>query len=390
MVIPVKDGERYLEELLDALAREGVEEIARDRLRLARPLAARSPAPPGVELLEIEPGEFGHGRTRNLGAERTSGELICFLTQDATPCPGWLAAYREAFALDEQRRRRLRTAPATARHQPDDRPRADASSSPASSAGDGSARRPVIQSRAAAPRSSRTSTPATRAPAGRRSAFARSPTPRTRPSAPTCWRPAGSRSTTPAPPSCTRTTTARWSSCAATSTSTAACTRAPATSSRSRLLAAARQVRAARSPAIAAGWPSGVSAAPEQARWTARAAVHHGGRRVFSALGSRAERAARAAARAGSRSRAATERQASRQRQRMPPRRARTADVAGGSDAPDRRADVSPVPAGRAHRPDAAPRRLRRGRARLARRARRRCSTRCPAWPSASACAWRW
>jgi glycosyltransferase involved in cell wall biosynthesis len=56
----------------------------------------------GVELLRIDPSEFGHGRTRNLGAERTSGELICFLTQDATPVPGWLEAYREAFDLDER------------------------------------------------------------------------------------------------------------------------------------------------------------------------------------------------------------------------------------------------------------------------------------------------
>ena len=49
---------------------------------------------------EIAPAEFGHGRTRNLGAELTSGDLICFLTQDATPVPGWLDAYRAAFALD--------------------------------------------------------------------------------------------------------------------------------------------------------------------------------------------------------------------------------------------------------------------------------------------------
>jgi glycosyltransferase involved in cell wall biosynthesis/GT2 family glycosyltransferase len=98
-VIPVKDGERYLEELLQALAREGMQEIlvidsgSRDRsVEIAR--AA------GVEVLEIEPGEFGHGRTRNLGARRTTGELICFLTQDATPAPGWLAAYREVFALE--------------------------------------------------------------------------------------------------------------------------------------------------------------------------------------------------------------------------------------------------------------------------------------------------
>ncbi|HEX3391763.1 MAG TPA: glycosyltransferase, partial [Solirubrobacteraceae bacterium] len=56
----------------------------------------------GAELLQIEPREFAHGRTRNLGAERTSGDLICFLTQDATPCPGWLAAHVEAFGLDER------------------------------------------------------------------------------------------------------------------------------------------------------------------------------------------------------------------------------------------------------------------------------------------------
>jgi GT2 family glycosyltransferase/glycosyltransferase involved in cell wall biosynthesis len=100
-IVPVKDGERYLQELLAALTREGVDEIlvidsgSRDRsLEIAR--AA------GVELVEIDPREFGHGRTRNLGAERTRGELICFLTQDATPCPGWLAAYREAFALQER------------------------------------------------------------------------------------------------------------------------------------------------------------------------------------------------------------------------------------------------------------------------------------------------
>jgi O-antigen biosynthesis protein len=99
VVIPVKDGERYLAELLDALAREGADELlvidsgSRDRsLEIAR--AA------GVKLLEIDSAEFGHGRTRNLGAERTSGELICFLTQDATPTPGWLAAVRDGFSLD--------------------------------------------------------------------------------------------------------------------------------------------------------------------------------------------------------------------------------------------------------------------------------------------------
>jgi O-antigen biosynthesis protein len=101
VVIPVKDGERYLPELLAALEREGVQETlvidsgSRDR----SPAIARAA---GVQLLEIDPESFSHGRTRNLGAEHTSGDLICFLTQDATPCPGWLAAYREAFTLDER------------------------------------------------------------------------------------------------------------------------------------------------------------------------------------------------------------------------------------------------------------------------------------------------
>jgi O-antigen biosynthesis protein len=101
VVIPVKDGERYLEELLDALAREGVDEtlvIDSGSCDRSREIARAA----GVELIEIAAQEFGHGRTRNLGAERTSGELICFLTQDATPCPGWLAAYRQALTLDER------------------------------------------------------------------------------------------------------------------------------------------------------------------------------------------------------------------------------------------------------------------------------------------------
>lgn len=99
VVIPVKDGARYLEEVLSAVLREAPSEVlvidsgSRDgSVEIAR--AA------GVRVLEIEPAAFGHGRTRNLAVEQTSGELICFITQDATPIPGWLEAYRQAFARD--------------------------------------------------------------------------------------------------------------------------------------------------------------------------------------------------------------------------------------------------------------------------------------------------
>ena len=101
VVVPVRDGARYLEELLAALAGQAdeleilvIDSGSRDR----SPEIARAA---GVRLLEIPPEDFGHGRTRNLGAEQTTGELICFLTQDATPAPGWLDAYREAFAMSE-------------------------------------------------------------------------------------------------------------------------------------------------------------------------------------------------------------------------------------------------------------------------------------------------
>jgi glycosyltransferase involved in cell wall biosynthesis len=98
VVIPVKNGERYLGELLAALQAEGVDEVlvidsgsADDSVRIARDA--------GADVIEIAPGSFSHGGTRNLGAARTTGELICFLTQDATPVPGWLDAYREAMEL---------------------------------------------------------------------------------------------------------------------------------------------------------------------------------------------------------------------------------------------------------------------------------------------------
>ena len=97
VVVPVKDGARWLGELLDALLAQGPDEVlvidsgSRDG---SVELAHRR----DVDVLEIAPEAFGHGRTRNLGAERTAGELIAFLTQDATPCEGWLQAYRAAFA----------------------------------------------------------------------------------------------------------------------------------------------------------------------------------------------------------------------------------------------------------------------------------------------------
>ena len=99
VVIPVKDAGPLFERVLEAVRKQGDVELlvidsgSRDR---SRELARAA----GAELIEIAPEEFGHGRTRNLGAERSSGDLVVFLTQDAVPAPGWLDALREAFDLD--------------------------------------------------------------------------------------------------------------------------------------------------------------------------------------------------------------------------------------------------------------------------------------------------
>ncbi len=101
VVIPVKDGARWLAEVLAAVAREQPDEVlVIDSGSTDGSVAIAREA--GATVLEIPPAEFGHGRTRNLAVEHTGGDLVAFLTQDATPVPGWLAAYREAFALDER------------------------------------------------------------------------------------------------------------------------------------------------------------------------------------------------------------------------------------------------------------------------------------------------
>jgi glycosyltransferase involved in cell wall biosynthesis/SAM-dependent methyltransferase len=102
VVIPVLDGARYLAEVLEAVRAQGpeIEILVIDSGSGDGSQAIAREA--GARLLEIPREQFGHGRTRNLAAERSSGDLICFLTQDATPEPGWLDAFAETFAGSER------------------------------------------------------------------------------------------------------------------------------------------------------------------------------------------------------------------------------------------------------------------------------------------------
>jgi O-antigen biosynthesis protein len=101
VVIPVKNGGPLLGRALEAARAQGdLELIVIDSgSRDGSQEVARAA---GATLIEIEPHEFGHGRTRNLGAERSSGDLIAFLTQDAVPAEGWLDALRESFELADR------------------------------------------------------------------------------------------------------------------------------------------------------------------------------------------------------------------------------------------------------------------------------------------------
>ncbi len=99
VVIPVKDGGPLLAEVLSAVAAQRPGELlvidsgsTDDSAAVARSA--------GAEVIEIAPEDFSHGRTRNLAVSITRGDVIAFLTQDATPVPGWLAAHVEALQMD--------------------------------------------------------------------------------------------------------------------------------------------------------------------------------------------------------------------------------------------------------------------------------------------------
>jgi glycosyltransferase involved in cell wall biosynthesis len=100
VAIPVRDGGALLEGTLRAVAGQSVshellvcDSGSRDGSReLARSHGAR--------VLEISPGEFNHGDTRNLLVREASGERVALLTQDAEPVDErWLERLLGGFEL---------------------------------------------------------------------------------------------------------------------------------------------------------------------------------------------------------------------------------------------------------------------------------------------------
>jgi rhamnosyltransferase len=87
VVLPIKNGARFLPTLLEALRRQafegGLEVLAIDSGSLDASAALLDRA--GARTLRIAAEAFDHGETRNLGVREARGRTVVFLTQDALP-----------------------------------------------------------------------------------------------------------------------------------------------------------------------------------------------------------------------------------------------------------------------------------------------------------------
>lgn len=101
IIILTKNGEQYFRSLLEGLyCQKGIDRAevividsgsSDNTLRIVEDF-------PAIRLVEIPPHEFGHGKTRNLGARLAQGEYLVYLPQDAMPMgTEWLANLLRPF-----------------------------------------------------------------------------------------------------------------------------------------------------------------------------------------------------------------------------------------------------------------------------------------------------
>jgi glycosyltransferase involved in cell wall biosynthesis len=93
IILLTYNGEVYLEEVLESVFKQKTnftfEVIAIDSGSSDRTIKILAKQP--IRLYQIPNYEFGHGKTRNLGARLATGKYLVFLTQDATPANSfWL------------------------------------------------------------------------------------------------------------------------------------------------------------------------------------------------------------------------------------------------------------------------------------------------------------
>ena len=101
VVIPVKNGQEFLDEVLTSTLSQKTEfeyeVIVIDSG--SRDNSLEIIEKHNVKRLQIPSSEFNHGLTRNLGVEKSEGEFIAFITQDATPAnENWLSNLVSPFS----------------------------------------------------------------------------------------------------------------------------------------------------------------------------------------------------------------------------------------------------------------------------------------------------
>ncbi len=105
IVIPTKNAGDLLDKVLEAVFSQktslSYEVICVDSGSTDNTLDIIKKYP--VELYQIPASEFGHGKTRNYGASKGSGEYIVFITQDALPASDtWLQNFIDAMRMDSE------------------------------------------------------------------------------------------------------------------------------------------------------------------------------------------------------------------------------------------------------------------------------------------------
>jgi rhamnosyltransferase len=103
--IPTYNGEEYLDDLLHSVFKQrvpfGFEVLVIDSGSTDNTLKILSKYPK-IKLHQIPNSEFGHGKTRNLGAKLAKGKYIVYLSQDAVPASDrWLEYMCEPFMISD-------------------------------------------------------------------------------------------------------------------------------------------------------------------------------------------------------------------------------------------------------------------------------------------------
>ncbi|MGN0437445.1 MAG: glycosyltransferase family 2 protein [Lachnospiraceae bacterium] len=105
IVIPTKNGgdlfEKVLERIFHQKTQYEYEVICVDSGSLDGTIETIKKYP--CKLYQIPKEEFGHGKTRNYGAAKGTGEFIVFITQDAMPASDtWLQSFIDGMKTDDK------------------------------------------------------------------------------------------------------------------------------------------------------------------------------------------------------------------------------------------------------------------------------------------------